>query len=136
MAAVRLVTFRIPMDFGATELTKRFRCNISPLVGLNLNPEMTNGQRSSDPRAVLTNRHPLWKGFFMAARDSIRVSHSTISQAVQHAAQGQPSAIRGGLVPRTIYFPTGFLSKVENEPGGLVALLTLALSAYTKGGAQ
>ena len=53
------------------------------------------------------------------------------------AVPDKPSAIRQGLVPRTIFFPEGFLRAVEREPGGLITVLTLALSAYAgKGGAQ
>lgn len=48
----------------------------------------------------------------------------------------KPSTIRNGLTARTIYFPTGFLERIETRPGALVELLTLALTAYTKGGAQ
>lgn len=110
---------------------------IIPQPRLMFNPEMTNGQRSSDPRAVLTSRTLLHKGLLMAARHSTRQSDQPKPQLATHAAMGQPSAIRGGLVPRTIFFPAGFLERIETQPGALVDLLTIALSSHLgKGGAQ
>ncbi len=52
------------------------------------------------------------------------------------AVPAQPSAIRRGLVPRVIYFPEGLLARIETRPGALVELLTMALAAHLKGGAQ
>ncbi len=53
------------------------------------------------------------------------------------AVPPQPAAIRAGLVPRVIYFPEGWLARIEDKPGALVEVITMALAAYqTKGGAQ
>ena len=47
------------------------------------------------------------------------------------------SQIRSGLIPRVIYFPEGWLERIESRgPGSLVDLLTIALSEHqAKGGA-
>lgn len=44
----------------------------------------------------------------------------------------------GDSEPRTIWFPTGFLQRIEKRPGALIEVLTLALSAYLaqQGGVQ
>lgn len=46
----------------------------------------------------------------------------------------RPHFIRSGLEPREIYFPTGFLARVESQPGGLVEFLTLAISRHLQEG--
>lgn len=47
----------------------------------------------------------------------------------------RPRFIRSGLEPREIYFPTGFLDRVESQPGGLIEFLTVAISReLQKGG--
>ncbi len=52
------------------------------------------------------------------------------------AAALRPSGIRQNLVPRTIYFPPGWLARIESRgPGALNELITLALAEFTsKGG--
>jgi hypothetical protein len=71
----------------------------------------------------------------MAARHHTRLSNPAVHQTAQHAAQGH-SPLYHDSEPRTIWFPRQFLAQVEREPGGLIALLTIALSAATKGGGQ
>ena len=51
-------------------------------------------------------------------------------------AELRPSGIRENLVPRTIYFPPGWLARIEARgPGALNELITLALTEFvSKGG--
>lgn len=49
----------------------------------------------------------------------------------------RPPTVRSGLIPRVIYFPAGWLQRVESRgPGALIELLTVALSNTTKGSVQ
>ena len=61
---------------------------------------------------------------------------SRSSNAQPATVPEKPSTIRSGLVPRVIYFPEGFLARIEDRPGALVELLTIALNSHLKGGAQ
>lgn len=70
----------------------------------------------------------------MAARHHTRLTTPAVPQTVAHAAQGMQSPLYGDSEPRTIWFPRQFLAQVVREPGGLITLLTIALSAV-KGGA-
>ncbi len=89
------------------------------------------------PRSVSAAESSAPPGFRRKKRQEPKTAYVRSMKESRAAKQPPTDTIRFGLQPRTIYFPAGFLARVETRPGALVELLTTALAAYLQeGGGQ